>query len=156
MRAAEGLLRWVQPVPKTLWQRGPELPIDDYRHGSPRLSDLLKRPVRALKINRCFVAAMVDEADLAAIVGSTLDLGLNPGRKLVAAGVEDAAGLLMLRQLGCEQALGYCVSRPWSAADLSPWLRTFGFSPGRTGVAAPAVAATGTGTGTGTDLAAVA
>ncbi|MDE2621501.1 MAG: EAL domain-containing protein, partial [Sphingomonadales bacterium] len=125
------------------------LSIDDYGTGYSSLSYIMKLPVHELKIDRSFVSSMVADADLRTIVRSTIDLGHNLGLRVVAEGIEDAAGLQLLKELGCDQAQGYFVSRPLPAEDLSLWLRASGFAPtGDTrGAAAPAVAAGGGASG---------
>lgn len=37
-------------------------------------------------------------------------------------GVEDARTLALLREMGCDQAQGYCFSRPLPWADIEAWL----------------------------------
>jgi diguanylate cyclase (GGDEF)-like protein len=118
---------------------GLKLSIDDYGTGYSSLSYIMKLPVHELKIDRSFVATMTDDPDLQTIVRSTIDLGHNLGLKVVAEGVEDAAGLQRLKDLGCDQAQGYFVSRPLPAEELALWLRGAGFAP----TSATAVTATG-------------
>jgi diguanylate cyclase len=58
----------------------------------------------------------------AVIVRSTVDLGRNPGLRVVAEGVEDPATWQQLDALGCDGIQGYYVSRPVPANDLIDWL----------------------------------
>ena len=58
----------------------------------------------------------------AVIVRSTIDLAHNLGLRVVAEGVEDAATLTQLRELGCDVAQGYHLTRPIPAAELADWL----------------------------------
>jgi diguanylate cyclase (GGDEF)-like protein len=136
---------YAQQVLDTLANLGLHLSIDDYGTGYSSLSYIMKLPVNELKIDRSFVATMADNADLATIVRSTIDLGHNLGLKVVAEGVESADGLQLLKDLGCDQAQGYFVSRPLFADDLSLWLRGSGFAPlkGTVADAGMPVAATG-------------
>ena len=131
---------YAQQVLDRLAGMGLKLSIDDYGTGYSSLSYIMKLPVHELKIDRSFVATMTEDPDLLTIVRSTIDLGHNLGLKVVAEGVEDAVGLQKLKDLGCDQAQGYFVSRPLPADDLSLWLRGSGFAPtpGRD-AAAPAV-----------------
>ena len=50
--------------------------------------------------------------DDAVIVRSTIDLGHNLGLKVVAEGVNSISAWNRLRQLGCDMAQGYYLSRP--------------------------------------------
>jgi len=106
---------------------GVTLSIDDFGTGHSSLSRLKKLPVGELKIDRSFVMDMVNDGDDATIVRSTVELAHNLGLVVVAEGVEDAEALGRLRELGCDMAQGYHISRPLAAADLdrffaeSPW-----------------------------------
>ncbi|HEV7631457.1 MAG TPA: EAL domain-containing protein [Steroidobacteraceae bacterium] len=135
-----------QQVLERLAQLGLRLSIDDYGTGYSSLSYIMKLPVNELKIDRSFISSMVGNTDLSTIVRSTIDLGHNLGLKVVAEGVETAAGLELLRQLGCDQAQGFYLSRPLFADDLALWLRSSGF--------APTAGTKGAGAGTGADSAA--
>ena len=59
-----------------------------------------------------------------AIVRSIVDLGHNLGLRVVAEGVEDARSLAVLRDIGCDTAQGYLVSRPLPPDRLLTWLST--------------------------------
>jgi EAL domain-containing protein (putative c-di-GMP-specific phosphodiesterase class I) len=78
--------------------------------------------VQELKIDQSFVKNMINDANDAIIVKSTIDLGHNMGLKVVAEGVEDVESLAMLKQLGCDHAQGYYMSKPLSAGDFETWL----------------------------------
>ncbi len=66
-----------------------------------------------------FVAqAHVDRGD-AMLVRSTVQLAHELGLKVVAEGIEEAAGLAFLRSIGCDYAQGYFVGRPLAADDLA-------------------------------------
>jgi len=62
-----------------------------------------------------------DEEDKT-IVRSTIDLGHNMGLKVVAEGVETRDVLDQLREMGCDLAQGYYLSRPLPADGLIAWL----------------------------------
>jgi len=96
----------------------------------------VRLPVDELKIDRSFVMRMSTDPTTLTIVRSTIELGHNLGLKVVAEGVEDEASMQLLRQQGCDQAQGYFMSKPLSAARLEVWLRTSRW--GSSGVAQPA------------------
>jgi diguanylate cyclase (GGDEF)-like protein len=110
---------------------GFKLAIDDYGTGYSSLSYLMKLPVHELKIDRSFVATMATDEDLRTIVRSTIGMGHNLGLKIVAEGVEDAAGLQALKDEGCDQVQGYFVSRPLPAAELEQWLAKGNWNAGQ-------------------------
>ena len=109
-----------------LHEVGVSLSIDDFGTGYSSLSYLRRLPVGELKIDQSFVAnVLLDEQD-EVIVRSTIDLGHNLGLVVVAEGVENNEVLERLRQLGCDVAQGYCISRPLSPDQFLSWLATTG------------------------------
>ena len=101
---------------------GLKLSVDDFGTGYSSLAYLKKLPVSELKIDMSFVLNMDKDRDDATIVRSTVDLGHNMGLQVVAEGVETEAAWDMLREMGCDLAQGYHVSRPLDAAALESWI----------------------------------
>ena len=100
---------------------GLHLAIDDFGTGYSSMSYLKRLPIHTLKVDRSFVKDMLtDEAD-AVIVRSTIGLAHSFGLNVVAEGVEDEDTLLALRNLQCEQAQGYHISRPVPAEEFNRW-----------------------------------
>jgi diguanylate cyclase (GGDEF)-like protein len=93
---------------------GVGLAIDDFGTGFSSLVQLQRLPVDEIKIDRSFVAAMVDSASDAAIVRSTIDLARNLGLLVCAEGVESEHVRQLLAELGCDLAQGYELCRPLS------------------------------------------
>ncbi len=109
-----------------LHEVGVSLSIDDFGTGYSSLSYLRRLPVGELKIDQSFVAnVLLDEQD-EVIVRSTIDLGHNLGLVVVAEGVENNEVLERLRELGCDVAQGYCISRPLAPGHFLSWLATTG------------------------------
>jgi diguanylate cyclase (GGDEF)-like protein/PAS domain S-box-containing protein len=106
-----------------LSELGIRLSIDDFGTGYSSLAYLRELPVDEIKIDRSFVIGMGDEAGDAVIVRSTVDLGRNLGLEVVAEGVETIEHWEQLRELGCNTAQGYFLSRPVPAEELCDWLR---------------------------------
>jgi diguanylate cyclase (GGDEF)-like protein len=100
---------------------GVRLSIDDFGTGYSSLAYLKTLPVHEIKIDRSFVAAMLDSEPDRVIVDSTVALGHRLGLAVVAEGVEDQATRDALVGLGCELAQGFLLSRPMLAADLRAW-----------------------------------
>ena len=98
------------------------LSIDDFGTGYSSLSYLTQLPVREIKIDRGFVIAMDTNPEHEAIVRSTIDLARSLGFTVVAEGVETEQSLLALKDLGCDSAQGYLLSRPVPAEELDRWL----------------------------------
>jgi diguanylate cyclase (GGDEF)-like protein len=101
-----------------LAEAGVRLSIDDFGTGYSSLAYLKNLPVHELKIDRTFVAALTTSERDRVIVDSTVALGNRLGLDVVAEGVEDAATLDALGELGCRQAQGYFFSRPVPADQL--------------------------------------
>jgi EAL domain-containing protein (putative c-di-GMP-specific phosphodiesterase class I) len=68
--------------------------------------------VDELKVDRAFVAKMVDSPEAAAIVRTTVELAHSLGLRVVAEGVETADQRAALAALGCTAAQGYHFFRP--------------------------------------------
>ncbi|NJL01660.1 MAG: EAL domain-containing protein [Spirulinaceae cyanobacterium SM2_1_0] len=103
---------------------GVQLAIDDFGTGYSSLSRLHRLPLDILKIDRSFVSGADRRSDNLEIVRTIVDLGLNLGMRIVAEGVEVAAQVEQLRNLGCHDAQGYWFAPPMSAAELaSHWLQ---------------------------------
>ena len=102
---------------------GIRLTIDDYGTGYSSLAYLRRLPVNELKIDRSFVKNMTHDESNAMIVRSTIDLGHNLGLRVVAEGVESLGILELLRELGCNAAQGYYLSKPLPADELEHHFR---------------------------------
>ena len=95
--------------------------VDDFGAGATSLAYLGNLAVGELKLDRTFVAGLAassHERDLD-VVRSTIELGHAIGLRIVAEGIEDAATLKLLSDLGCDVAQGYCISQPKPAGDLA-------------------------------------
>ena len=101
------------------------LSVDDYGTGFSSLGYLKMLPVKELKIDRSFVADMLDDENDAIIVRSTIDLAHNLGLIVVAEGVENQEVLLRLRTLKCDVAQGYNISKPLPSKKLMEWLENY-------------------------------
>ncbi len=103
---------------------GVRFAIDDFGTGHSSLSQLSLLPVDELKIDRSFMTHARLGSDAATIVTSTIELGHSMGLRVVAEGVEEPEAWNLLRQLGCDFAQGYLISRPIPAAEVPAFLGT--------------------------------
>jgi diguanylate cyclase (GGDEF)-like protein len=104
-----------------LAELGFKLSIDDFGTGYSSLAYLKRLPVQELKIDKSFVMGMAHDASDAKIVRSTVDLAHNLGLTVVAEGVETQALLDALRDLHCDEAQGYHISKPMPASEFVAW-----------------------------------
>jgi EAL domain-containing protein (putative c-di-GMP-specific phosphodiesterase class I) len=100
-------------------QAGVAISVDDFGTGHSSLARIARFPIREIKIDRSFVREM-HSAKLP-IVSTTIELAHALGLRVVAEGIEDAATLQTLRELGCDIAQGYHLSRPLCDADFTAW-----------------------------------
>jgi diguanylate cyclase (GGDEF)-like protein len=92
-----------------LWDMGISLSIDDFGTGHSSLARLRTMPVRELKIDRTFIADVLDDATL---TRGVISLAQSLGLHTVAEGVETPEQLEYLRKLGCDAAQGFYLARP--------------------------------------------
>lgn len=102
--------------------KGYGLAIDDFGTGFSSMLQLARLPFSQIKIDKSFVMSMGESSESRKIVESTISLGRALGLITVAEGVEDAAALQALRELGCDRAQGYHVARPMDGAAALRWL----------------------------------
>jgi EAL domain-containing protein (putative c-di-GMP-specific phosphodiesterase class I)/CHASE2 domain-containing sensor protein len=101
---------------------GVNISIDDYGTGQSSLGYLQMLPATELKIDKSFVQTIGSDRRNAIMVRSTIALAHELGMKVVAEGIEDAACLQLLREMGCDTAQGYHIGRPMPAASLADFL----------------------------------
>ncbi len=108
MEDIDGNIRKLQQ----LRELGIEIAIDDFGVGYSSLSYLARLPIQTLKIDRSFLAAIVDDGDTKVLVQTIISLAHSLKRKVIAEGVESEAQADLLRQMGCDEMQGYLISRP--------------------------------------------
>jgi EAL domain-containing protein (putative c-di-GMP-specific phosphodiesterase class I) len=92
--------------------------FDDFGTGFSSLGNLRSLPIDGLKIDRSFVATMLDGGVDAAVVEAVIRLGAALHVSVVAEGIEDAATARRLLELGCPLGQGYHFGRPEPFAAL--------------------------------------
>ncbi len=101
---------------------GVTIAIDDFGTGYSSLAYLKRFPVQSLKVDRTFVQNISCDADDAAIVRAVVALAHSLDLKVVGEGIEDAAQLAFLANLGCDLGQGYYFSTPMPAEEITPML----------------------------------
>ena len=105
-----------------LSRMGIRLSIDDFGTGYSSMAYLKELPVDEVKVDKSFVANVVDDETDRSIVGSIIELARELGLRTVAEGVETQESLDALVELGCEYAQGFHIARPSASAELTGWL----------------------------------
>jgi diguanylate cyclase (GGDEF)-like protein len=86
--------------------------LDDFGTGYSSLSYLRRFPFGKLKIDRGFVAHVMDDPGAASIVRAVAMLGRSLGMLVTAEGIETAEQITRLKALGCDEGQGYFLGRP--------------------------------------------
>jgi diguanylate cyclase (GGDEF)-like protein/PAS domain S-box-containing protein len=102
-----------------LRRRGIKVAIDDFGTGYSSLGYLRRFPVSTLKIDRSFLRNITTSAADLAIVTAVVDLAKALEMTTTAEGVETAADLAILQELGCQAGQGYLWSPAVSPHELA-------------------------------------
>ena len=101
---------------------GVRLSVDDFGTGYSCLSYLHQLPLHTLKIDRSFIARMLEPDGTRCIVEAIVTLARKLDLQTVAEGVENEEQLALLRAAGCNLIQGFLFSRPLTALDASALL----------------------------------
>lgn len=99
---------------------GVRITLDDVGAGATSLRHLSALAVDGIKIDRSFVAGMVDNSRDLALVRMLVELANHLGLRVTAEGVETPEQLELLRSIGCGHAQGFHLGRPQPLEALSP------------------------------------
>ncbi len=113
---------------------GVRIAIDDFGTGFSSLSSLRHLPVDTLKIDRSFVSSLGADADNQQVVGAIVGLARGLQLSVIAEGVELPSDLDLVRELDCDRAQGFGLSRPAPATVVHELLRTSRRAPLAEGV----------------------
>ncbi len=97
---------------KQLKELGLKLVIDDFGTGYSSLSYLHRFPLQYLKIDRSFVATMIENQGSMEIVRAVAGLAHNLGMRTVAEGIETREQLKWLRDFKTDYGQGFLFSKP--------------------------------------------
>ncbi len=105
-----------------LREMGIHISLDDFGTGYSSLSLLRQLPIASLKIDRSFVSTLEARTASLEIVRALVALAHNLGLSVVAEGVETAEQRKVLTELGCDDAQGFLLARPLTAAAVEELL----------------------------------
>ncbi len=105
-----------------LHRMGIALSIDDFGTGYSSLGRLKNLPISELKIDRVFIAHLLDGPTDTAIVQAIIDLANAIGIPTIAEGVETEHQQRLLASMGCHGAQGWHLARPMPADQATQWI----------------------------------
>jgi EAL domain-containing protein (putative c-di-GMP-specific phosphodiesterase class I) len=101
---------------------GVHMSIDDFGTGYSSMNYLKRFDVRALKIDRSFIAGLPQDSENAAITRAIIAMAHGLKMAVVAEGVETDAQLLLLEEYGCDMAQGFFLGHPATADVITAML----------------------------------
>jgi diguanylate cyclase (GGDEF)-like protein len=102
---------------------GVRLAIDDFGTGYSSLVSLQRLPLQRLKIDRCFVTDLPNNASDRSIVKATILMAHELNLSCLAEGVETNRQLQELLALGCDSFQGFLLGKPMPAVSLEELIR---------------------------------
>jgi len=113
----------IHEILDALRELGVSIALDDFGTGYSSLSYLRVYPFDVLKINRSFINDITEDPSDLALVNAAIAMARALGLSVVAEGVETEEQLSRLRQLDCDSAQGYHISKPLEAEALTHFLQ---------------------------------
>jgi len=92
--------------------------LDDFGTGFSSLTHLRAFPIRKVKIERDFIAAIHEDHQARLIIQAIVQMGHSLGLKVVVEGVESEEQELFLRAIGCRHVQGFRFGRPMLIGEL--------------------------------------
>lgn len=105
-----------------LVRRGFRISLDDFGTGQSSFAQLRDLPLHEIKLDRSFLLARAARNAADEIIPAMIALAHKLGLRIVVEGVEDAASLAWLREIGCDLAQGYLVAKPMPGSEVPGWL----------------------------------
>jgi len=109
----------------SLSEIGVKLSLDDFGTGYSALSYLKQYPFDYIKIDRSFVATILEGNSNAALVEGIINMSRNINLKVVGEGTETLEQCELLRQYGCDIAQGYYYSKPLPSHELVKFMQSW-------------------------------
>ncbi len=108
---------------------GVRISLDDFGTGYSSLSYLKNLPVDRIKIDRSFVADMLENKDNLAIIRSIVSLSKIFNLEVIAEGLESTMQGQMLARMGCGFAQGYGIAEPMPWDAVPGWMNAWSQNP---------------------------
>lgn len=124
-----------EKIVENLRRCGIRVSLDDFGTGQSSLGRLREFHFDKLKIDRAFVAEILDDKPSQHIIRAILAMCEGLGMDVVAEGIESEAQAEHLRAFGCQAGQGYLFGKPADAQATLRYLRDAGHWPSRPGLA---------------------
>jgi diguanylate cyclase (GGDEF)-like protein len=108
----------ISPALQGLRDLGVRIAIDDFGGGTSSLTFLSALPIDVIKIDRLFIAGLVERDHDRAIVAAVISLAEELELSVIAEGVETERQHAELRELGCRYGQGFLYAKPQPASEL--------------------------------------
>jgi diguanylate cyclase (GGDEF)-like protein/PAS domain S-box-containing protein len=108
---------------ETIKSLGVRIALDDFGTGYSSLTWLQSVPADIVKLDRSFVAGLATDAKKSSIIRAVLWLAQSMGMSAVAEGVEEAADVQALREVGCPLLQGYFFGKPMPPDEFAAGLQ---------------------------------
>ncbi|MCX4191287.1 putative bifunctional diguanylate cyclase/phosphodiesterase [Methylophaga sp. OBS1] len=102
---------------------GIQIAVDDFGTGYSSLQYLHRLPITHLKIDQSFVRRLPRGQDAIHIIEAAVSLAHKIDLTTIAEGVENAAVMQFLGDIGCDMAQGFYISRPVPENDFIDWYK---------------------------------
>jgi EAL domain-containing protein (putative c-di-GMP-specific phosphodiesterase class I) len=109
---ARGVLASLRELGVRVW-------LDDFGTGFSGLSHLRRMAVDGVKIDRSFIADVLDDPDDLALATAIIAMAHSLGMTVVAEGVEQEGQYALLRERGCDLAQGFWLGHPVAASEFA-------------------------------------
>jgi EAL domain-containing protein (putative c-di-GMP-specific phosphodiesterase class I) len=110
------------PTLAALHRSGVRIAVDDFGTGYSALSYLHRFPVDVLKVDKSFVSSLGRGPAEGALARTVVAIARTLGATAIAEGIEDAAQLDELRELGSQMGQGYHFAAPLRSGEVEAWL----------------------------------
>jgi EAL domain-containing protein (putative c-di-GMP-specific phosphodiesterase class I) len=98
--------------------------LDDFGVGYSALSYIHRVPLASIKVDRGFVARLMDDRMAGAIIETVCTLAQRLGLTTVAEGIETPEQLERVRRLGCDRGQGFLLAEPMTPERVANLLAT--------------------------------
>ena len=114
-----------QKVLDGLKDLGMKIFIDDFGTGYSSLAYIATLPIHALKIDRSFIIAMLENSKVHSVVEAAISLARKLHLRTVAEGVDSREQAEALIGMGCDEIQGFFFGRPVPVEEFEKWVAGF-------------------------------